>query len=465
VAVWRPGMAWPTNTPGGAWSPRWGGYVKLFVRCAIGAGNPFHMGPHNFDRLNAGNVLGGGALSSAGDLWVDIACDVTDIEVITGATTSQGILSKPDAGTITVTISDPGGIYDPLNPGGPFAFGGRSRLVPGTPVEVFAEVVDGDLGTVTTHYLFTGTADSWQQDWTTRPNNRETKLVASDATKMLARLDRPEQPAVGAGDTTSQRVHRIVDFFGWVGTVIDPPAGGTVTLQATTLAQSAWELLNRTLDDELGYVYITAKGELRWLGRSTWSTSVPPSLTLGCGIVGGYDILIDATPSALDRQMRNAVYAARAGGVAQSVVSASSIDRYGRYDYTRTDLGLADDSQAANWATTVVTMYAYPQVTLDDVTMRPDVDPKSWKPWRSILALTPVTDIVRVHWSPPDIPTGHVVDVNSRVFGITHTITRAVWEVKWQLVNSRPAALAGAVFTMGPHPQDRLDSNFVMSAA
>jgi hypothetical protein len=463
VAVWRPGMAWPTNTPGGALSPRWGGYTKLFVRCAIGAGNTFHMGPHAFARLDAGNVLGGGVVSSAGDLWVDIACDIRDLEVINGATSSQGILSKPDAGTVTATIWDPEGIYDPLNPGGPFSFGGHTRLVPGTPVEVFAEVVDGDTGTVTTHYLFTGTADSWQQDWTTKPHNRETKLIASDATKNLARMDRPESPSAGAGDTVTQRVHRIVDFFGWAGVVLDPVAGGTVTLQATTLAQSAWELLNRTLDDELGYVYLTAKGELRWLPRSTWSTTVPPSVTLGCGV--GYDILVDATPSAIDRQMRNAVYAARAGGVTQSAISQSSIDTYGRYDYTRTDLGLADDGQAATWATTVVTLYGYPQVTLDDVTMRPDVDPSPWKPWRAILGLTPVTDVVRVNWSPPDIPTGHVVDVKARVFGTTHHITRAVWEVKWQLVNTRPAASAGAVFTMGPHPQDRLDSNFVLTAA
>jgi hypothetical protein len=433
----------------------------LFVRAAIGAGNVFHIGPHNYDRLNAGNVLGGGSTSSAGDLWVDISCDVLDLEVITGVTSSQGILSKPDAGTITVNISDPAGIYDPLNPGGPFSYGGHSRLVPGAPVEVFAEVVDGDTATVSTHWIFTGTADSWQQDWTPTPNNRATSLIATDATKQLARLDRPEQAPVGAGDTVAQRVHRIVDFFGWTGVVVDPAGGGVVTLQATTLAQSAWELLNRTLDDELGYIHITREGKLRWLPRSTWSTPVPPSVTLGCDV--GYDILVDATPSALDRQMRNAVYAARTGGVTQSAQSVSSIDRYGRYDYVRSDLGLATDPQAADWATTLVTLYAYPQVTLDDVTMQPVIDPRSWEPWNAILGVTQVTDVVRVHWSPPDIPT-HVVDVNSRVFGITHTVTRETWEVKWQLVNTRPAAQAGAVFTMGPHPQDRLDTNFVLAA-
>lgn len=462
MPVWTPGMPWPTSTPGGAVSPRWGGYTKLFVRAAIGAGNTFHVGTHQFDRLNAGNVLGGGVVAPGNDLWIDIACDVADLELVAGATTSAGILSKADAATITVTLADPGGIYDPLNPAGPFSYGGRSRLVPGTPVEVFAEVVDGDTGTVSTHWMFTGTADSWQQDWTSKPSSRRTVLIASDATKMFSRLDRPEQPAQGAGDTTQQRVHRIVDFFGWVGPVLDPPGGGTVTLQATTLAQSAWELINRTLDDELGYVHFTARGELRWLACTVWATNTAPSVTLGCDV--GFDVLVDATPSALDRQMRNAVYAARVGGTAQSAISTASIDTYGRYDYTRTDLGLQTDAQTAAWATSLVQLYAYPTVTLDDVTMAPVVDPEPWKPWKAILALTPITDIVRVHWTPPDLEANHTVDVNSRVVGVSHRITRTSWEVRWQLVNTRPAAQAGRGFTMGPHAQDRLDRNFVLAA-
>lgn len=463
MAVWAPGMPWPTTTPGGALSPHWGGYTKLFVRAAIGAGNNFHVGTHAFDRLNAGNVLAGGVPAPGDDLWIDIACDATDLEIVAGATTSAGILSKADAATVTVTIADPEGIYDPLNPAGPFAYGGRSRLIPGAPVEVFAEVVDGDTGTVSTHWIFTGTADSWRQDWTPNPAVRETQLIASDATKMFARLDRPEQPAQGAADTTLQRVHRIVDFFGWPGTVTDPAGGGTVTLQATTLAQSAWELINRALDDELGYVYFTARGELRWLARTVWATHPAPVVTLGCD-VDGYDIMVDATPSALDTQMRNAVYAARTGGTAQSAISTASIDTYGRYDYNRTDLGLETDAQAAAWASTLVQLYAYPTVTLDDVTLVPALDPSPWKPWAAVLAVIPITDVVRVHWAPPDIPGRTPVDVNSRVVGTQHRVTHDAWEVRWQLVNTRPAAQAGAVFTMGAHPQDRLDRNFVLAA-
>lgn len=460
---WTPDMAWPSSTVGGVVSPDWGGYTKLFVRAAIGSGNSFHMGDHDFDRLDAGNVMGGGEPGPGGTLWVDLACDVLTLEIAAGASTSQGIFSKPDAATLTAVIADPDGIYDPLHPGPGFMFGGFSRLTPGTPIEVFAEVVDATDGSVSTHYLFTGTADSWAQDWTPHAWDRQTTLVATDYTKNFVRMDRPEVAPVGAGDTTEDRIDRIVTYFGWDGTVISPGTG-IATLQATTLAQSAWELVNRTLDDELGYVHFTPEGALRWLDRTVWTTVPDPAVHLGCDLDPGHDILIDASPSALDRQMRNAVFAARTGGTTQTAVAQSSIDRYGQYDYTRTDLGLNDDTQAGAWATFVLQLYAYPQVTLDDVTMRPDIAEEPWTAWDEILGLDPVSDIVHIHWEAPDLE-DHVVDAESRMVGYKHTISRVAWSVRWQLVAANPIATAGAIFTMGPDPQDRLDRNFVMGLA
>jgi hypothetical protein len=465
--VWLPGQPWPSGTPGGAQSPHWGGYVKLWVRAAIAAGDAFHMGQHPLDRLDGGNVMGGAAPVGRGAgaidrLWVDLSCDVTDVGISGGASTAQGIFSKSDAATVTVTIADPTGIYDPLNPAGPFSYGSRSRLVPGVPVEVWCEVVNGDDGTWTHHDLFTGTADSWQQDWTPHPWDRQTILIATDATKTFARFDRPEVAPQGAGDTVGARIHRIVNYFGWTdGSILDPPGGSTVTLLATTLAQSAWELLNRATDDELGYIYFTPSGDLRWLNRSTWTTPVAEHITLGCDV--GYDVLLDATPSALDRQIRNAIYAARVGGTTRTAISQSSIDRYGRYDYTRTDLGLADDAQAGSWAAAVLELYAFPQITLGDVTFRPSIVARSFDVYDDALSVALISDIVHIVWSPPDLPASYTVDNLSRVVGYSHTISRHVWEISWQLVAANAMQFAGVEFTMGPHAQDRLDAGNVMA--
>jgi hypothetical protein len=366
---------------------------------------------------------------------------------------------------VTVTLADPTRKYDPLNPDSPFTFGAVSRLVPGTPVEVFAEVIDDPAAAVVTatrYALFTGTADSWGADWTPSPSRRQATLVASDATKVWARFDRPEQPAVGAGDTTAQRVDRLVTYFDWLGEV---EAGvGTVTLAATTLAQSGWELLNRALDDELGVVFFTTEGALRWLGRGVWEDDPAPVAVVGCDDLdaNARDVAIDAAPSNIDLQMRNSVYAARTGGIAQHAQSNASIDRYGEYGFSRTDLGLATDAQAAAWAIFVLGMYAFPQVRLDNVTMVPGIDAESWVTWADLLAVAWFADAVRVLWRPPDRPEDDVIDVVARVVGSRHRITRTSWELVWQLVSTGPTARAGVIMHVGPHAQDRLDAGFIL---
>lgn len=462
MPAWHPGDPWPSGLEGGATSPRWGGYVRLFVRAALEAGTTFHMGAHANDRLDAGNVLGGGApvvVESAAParLWHDLSCDALSVDIAGGASTSQSIFSKPDAATLQVTLADPYGIYDPWNPDSPFEYGGRSRLVPGVPVEVFAEVVDGDAGTSQLLHLFTGTADSWSEPWVPRPQGRTCQLVATDAVKSFVRFNRPETAAVGAGETTAQRVNRIVTYFAWTGTV-DPAPASTVTLQATTHGTSAWEQLQKVLDDEIGTVYVTADGHLRWTNRAAWfDTSTTPVLELGCDL---HDVLVDASPSTQDENQANKIHATRTGGVEQLAQSTASIARFGVYELNKTDLGLQTDTQASRWATDVLQISAYPRYVVEDVTLQPGIDPQSWKVFGPLLQLDYVTDLVRIRWSPPDRPL-EVIDGRHRVVGLSHSITRGLWEAHLQLV-SADLLTASGTFHLGPHANDRLDAGFVL---
>jgi len=465
---WRPGDAWPSGTAGGAASPHWGGYVRLWVRAALAPGDPFTLGPHAGDRLDDGNVLGGapagplgrGGRAGAGALWVDLSCDVLDVDIQGGAQATDGIFTKPDAATAVVNLADPTRKYDPLNNDSPWQLGGRSRLVPGTPVDVFAEVVNGDDGTWTREWLFSGSADSWGEDWTPKPRDRVAQLIASGESKSFVNMKRPAtDPPVGAGETTAQRVQRIVDLAGWLGTI---DAGvGTTTHGPTALDSDGWDLLNRTLDDELGFVYFTNTGDLRWLGRDAWfDLSHPPALELGCGL---HDVLVDASPAAIDLQIRNSVYAARTDGVVAHALSTSSVNRYGRYDYERTDLGLDTDAQAADWAATALRLYAFPQISLADVTFRPAIDARSWEVWAAALAVAFVSDLVHVVWSPPDRPADDPIDARCRVVGFHHVISRRSWDLTWELVDADALAYNGAIFTLGPNANDRLDSAFVLA--
>ena len=110
---------------GGASSPSWGGYVRLYVRAAIAAGRPFTIGPHTNDRLDAGNVLSAGASrDDAGRLWIDLSCDVTNLQIVSGASSSTGILTQADAATVQIDLLDPEGHPRSDEPG---LLRGRSR--------------------------------------------------------------------------------------------------------------------------------------------------------------------------------------------------------------------------------------------------------------------------------------------------------------------------------------------------
>jgi hypothetical protein len=389
-------------------------------------------------------VWGGGSVGPAppaGRLWVDVSCDVRRLETHLGGSRSDGALSRTEAATCSLTLADPNRVYDPLNPDSPWQYAGRSRLAPGTPVWVWAELLDTPT-TVTTWRIFTGSVDSWQEDWQLHKAQREAKVVASDAVKTLVNLDWGEQPAVGAGETVTQRINRILTHYGYTGSKnLDTSA---VTLQATTLAKSAWELLGRAVDDELGFTWIDRLGVLQFRNRDAWKVLSAPALTVGCP--DGYDSVVDAQVQA-SGDMRNAVYASNTGGTTQVARSEPSISTYGPHNYKRTDLGMQTDGQAGAWATFLLQINGYPRPHIESVTLRPAFTPEMWP---ALLGLRLIQDRVRVQWQPPDEP---LIDGVGRVLGIDHSITRQAWETD---VSLTMADLFARVFHWGTHPNDRL---------
>lgn len=440
---------WP-GTPGGSTSPHWGGDIRLYVWVAIQAGSTFLWGQSATDNLNAGNVWSGGAGTGptppSGRLWVDITCDITKLETHLGGARSDGALSRAGASTCTLTLADPERIYDPLNPDSPWQYAGRSRLAPGTPVWVWAETLASST-TVNTWRIFTGTVDSWQEDWALHPQDRVASVVASDATKTLVNLDWGEQPTQGTGDRADERIERILSHYGYQGSRNLDTA--EVTLQATTLAQSGWELIGRATDDELGFVWFDRLGVLQFRNRATWRVLTPPVLSVGCP--DGFDAVIDADVTS-SAGIRNAIYASNAGGTMQVSRSEPSITVYGLHTYKRTDLGMADDTQAAGWSAFLLQLQGYPRAQVEKVVLLPAFNPTMWN---ALLALRLIQDRVRVQWQPPD---GPLVDGVARTLGVDHSVSRHSWEVSLSLALGD---LYARVLHWGTHPNDKLNNGNV----
>ena len=167
-------------------------------------------------------------------------------------------------------------------------------------------------------------------------------------------------------------------YFNLRGPLEQVGVASDVTLQATTLAQSAWELLNRTIDDELGYLHVLPDGTLRWWTRNVWQSGAPaPVVTLGCAPgVDAWDIATDSPLGTDASLLVNAVYASRSGGTQQVARSSDSVAAHGGIEstVTRTDLGLGDDAQVGTWAQTLVTLFAFPDPSPGSVSFVPALE-------------------------------------------------------------------------------------------
>lgn len=455
-----PWANWP-GTANGISSPAWGTNVQLYVRAAIAAGTNMHWGPGDRSDptafLDAGNVWSGSAQTPAppaGSLWIDVGCDVLDLETVLGLTDANPPANVADAGTAEFTLIDPDRRYDPLNPSSPYTYGGISRLREGAPILIWAEYLTSP-STVGTCYLFRGTVDTWTSDWSPHANARRAKVTASDETKVLASLDWGEQPSVGAGDYQKARMERILTYYGRpLPTASD---NGSTRYAATTLADSAWELLSEVMTDGNGFLYIDPQFGVtyRWNGR--WTVRNPTlRLQVGCPAPPGvYDILLAVETGVTE--IRNSWTASRTGGTATRYFSQSSIDKYGERGYPkRTDLTLYDDAEVATIANTKLQLAANPRGRIVACTIRPQIDQTSWPDvFQNQQYLS--AEAMRVYWLPPDA--GAVAyDVKARPFGVTHTITRDVWSIRYALAFGD---VYSRVMHWGPATYDKLDSGNV----
>lgn len=446
--AWAWGDPWP-GTPGGAQSPSWGRLVRLYVQAAIAPGASFKLGPAPTDQLDAGNVLGP-VTGTGQSLWVDLTCDTLTVEITQTAAESD-VVAQADAATLSLALIDPTRKYDPLNPDTPYRLNGVSRMVPNQPVRVFVEMVNPTTNAITTYYLFTGTSDSWAEDWTPHPEKRRAKLQASGYIKDLQQLNYEEQPPTGTGDLVHERLNRILTYFGWT----KPKNLGTsaVALQSTTLAQPAWELIQRAADDEIGYVYVSTDGTLTFLPRTTWRTTVSQNANyrFGCEIPGFWDVVIDVSAEANVLNVKNRISAAASGGTSSVVQSDASIALYGIQSYKRTDLGLKDKSGSDAWATFVLEERAFPRANVSSFTIAPKLDESSW-PYVFEICRDLASSVIQLYWRPSVLATPY--SLRARVFGFQMDIDRHHWTVDLQVSMQETDV---KLFHMGAHPFDKLN--------
>lgn len=340
-----------------------------------------------------------------------------------GASRADSPLIRYEAGGGEMALLNTDRKYDPTNLNGPYVAGGVSQVEPMRPV-IFAATYEG-----VDYALMSAYTDSWNVDWA-GPNWSEVTVPFADAFSILEEDNRAAVAAVGAGELSGARIHRILDSVSWPEDKRDVD-DGSVTLQATTLEGPALEELQAVADAELGDLYIRGDGVLVF--RERGAVMVNPRSTTSQAVFGdggGDELpykdggLQFATDTAT---MINRIKAQREGGVEVVLEDLASIQKYRvKSPVSGSNLLLETDDAVTSWASYLLTVSKDPEHRFTAMEVWPRADPE--RLWPQVLGRE-IGDRITVIRRPPGGGDPIVRDVFIR--GIEHVITPDNWITTW----------------------------------
>lgn len=361
-------------------------------------------------------------------VWVDISAYVRSIQ--TNRQFSRD-LQAWESGTATIVLNNRDGRFSPDNLSGPYVSSGVTSVRPLRPIRVRV-TCDG-----TTYSLFTGYALAWQDAWTIAATNAGDAITVVPCVDELARLsayDGYEQSPVGSGETSGERIHRILNNAGHTGE--RNIEEGIFTVQETTLAANATTELKLTTDSEGGGLYIDDDGTVVFQGQYALvqnTRSIEVQATFGDG--GGDEIPYSDLTAAYDGDLTcNIVSYAREGGSEQTVADSTSRALYGDIRNTRTDLICETDAQVLQLASWYLARYKAPELRFTSIEIKPRRDPTTLYP--QVLGRK-VRDLVEVTRRPPGSLT---ITRDCFISGVSHTITPDPqdWTTRFSLWSASP---------------------------
>lgn len=385
------------------------------------------------------------ALLAPAGLTTDLSTDangfqrVMEFAIDRSSTQNSQTLFEYAAGTLSLTLRDDNGDLDPANIAEP---------IPGVSITL-AKVWNG-----MTYPLFTGTVDSWLPSLV-GPDQAVVKITASDALSQLSGYVFNEGAAVGAGELSGARIARLLDEVGWPTgrRDLDP---GTATLGAVTMTGSALDLLRTTATAEVGDLWATADGLIRFRDRYRLYTDTSSSTVqavFGRDMAGGELPYISLGMSYDDSGLINVVRASRDGGTVYESRDDTSRFRYGEKAIEQLSLVLNDDFQVSAWADYVRARGSVPQLRFTNVVIDPRVDESTYYPQ---VLTRDFGDRIRIVRRPP----GVTADSREQyIRGIHHAFSAPnTWQTTWEL----EAAVSGAPMLLDDAILGLLDHNVLI---
>jgi len=368
--------------------------------------------------------------SDQGYVWTDVSEYVLEgLRFRRGSTRSQGPFWRYEVGTATVQLDNLDGRFDPLNLSGPYVSAGASEIRPNLPVRISA-TLNG-----TTETMWVGVVDSVDLDYASVTYST-VELRCVDGVAFLQAADFAElSTAVGAGDTARARIERILDHVGWPAAQRDLDPVTMSTMQATTMAASAWAQILLTADSDGGYVWFDRDGRIVYRTRGAVATM--PSLTFSSSSSTAGKDFVGVTISRDVDQVYNTVSLARKDGTAVTVEDVDAQATIGQVrGFSRSDLVCETDDQVGDVASWILGVYSTLQTRVEELVLRPpaDTNAMSSAEWWEMLRLE-IGDVVRVVHATPD---GRDVTLDAAVRGLEWSAGVRSFTVKVSLQTLNP---------------------------
>lgn len=370
------------------------------------------------------------------ELWTDIS---RYVESLSTSRRFGREVTTWESGTATLNLRNEDGRFSPDNLSGPYVTAGVTGIRPLRPARVAATY-----GGVT-YPVYRGYTTAWEETWIEPSPGAGGALVTVPCIDEMGRLagyDGFEQPPIGAGESTGQRINRILNNAGHTGArSVDL---GRMTVQATTLAQNAVSDLKLTADSEGGAVWVDADGTLIFDDYPSAVEGRSATVQATWGDTAG-DLPYSAIKTEYNGDLtQNLAAFARDGGTQQLVGDSTSRALYGDRQYRRNDLICETDSQVQTLAALQVAVRGNPERRVTQIEVRPLGNPA--RLWPVVLG-TRVRDLWRVKRTPPG---GYSISQLVFVAGISHVVTADNWVTTFDLNSATPfAAFASSRFDVG----------------
>lgn len=333
-----------------------------------------------------------------------------------------------ESGTANVPLNNQDARFNPNNLSGPYVSAGVTGIRPWRPIRIRCTWAG------VTYNVYRGYVTSWPESIDYGPTGGRSivTMVCQDELSSLARFDGLTMAAVGGGETTGKRTHRLLDTAGHTGTRdVD---NGVMTCQPTTLSSNTVDEMKLTADSEGGALWVDADGTVVFdnvyaLLENANSNTIQATFGDTAGDLQVEDIGQEYNGDLLV----NIASFSRSDGQPQTSLDATSRALYGdKRDSSKSSLVCETDPQVKTLADLWVQRYKDPEYRFTDMTVNPRRNPSVLFPQALGRRMR---DLIRVRRHPPG---GILVTQDVYISGISHTMTQTNFSTVFDLWSSKP---------------------------